>query len=261
MKITDKELNIENVLLIAKSKNSICSYITKKRNTDSFVYVLSGKAKYTDNNKTFIAKKDSLIYLARNSEYRINVLTNDYTFIVVNFLFRESKSILLDNDLFSFNNYTGIENLFLKLLKLFPISTVESNLKINSILYEIYSKICKITSNEYLTKEVKDKIQIITENIINECLNDDFNLSNIIKNYDISEVHFRRLFKKIYNSTPIKFVQNIRINKSKQLLLDKSIPINKIAKMCGYTDSFYFSRAFKLNTGITPTKYRDFSQQ
>ena len=65
----------------------------------------------------------------------------------------------------------------------------------------------------------------------------------------------------MYGTSPIKFVQNIRINKAKQLLIDENVSINKIAFECGYNDAFYFSRIFKKVTGVTPSEYRKTSQQ
>ena len=47
-----------------------------------------------------------------------------------------------------------------------------------------------------------------------------------------------------------------RIQKAKELLRDESLSVEAIAEQVGYNDYFYFTKVFKKNTGISPSKYR-----
>jgi len=261
LKIWQKALSIEQILYVSKSKNSDPSYYTHHRQSDSFVYVLSGSVEYKDKNKSFTAKKGNIIYLSENSSYQVTVKNDEYSFIVINFLFKKDRNKELENELFVLNNSLELDNKFIKLNKLWSINTIENNLKAKSIVYDIYSKLCEISVKEYLPSDSKKMIIEISNTILNDCFNSNLNITKILENYDISEVHFRRIFKKIYGVSPAKFIQHIRINKAKQLLIDENISINKIALECGYEDQFYFSRIFKKVTGLTPSEYRKFSQQ
>lgn len=75
-----------------------------------------------------------------------------------------------------------------------------------------------------------------------------------ISNY--SERQFIRVFKEAFNSTPTEYIINIRIKNAKQLLAASNYSITEIAYRCGFSDSNYFSRTFKKETGISPTHYR-----
>ncbi len=51
-------------------------------------------------------------------------------------------------------------------------------------------------------------------------------------------------------------VADIRLNRARELLGDRSRPIDEIASALGYSDTANFTRAFRKRTGRTPTQYR-----
>lgn len=52
------------------------------------------------------------------------------------------------------------------------------------------------------------------------------------------------------------YIKTFRINKAKELLLGTQLKLYEIAELSGYTDSKYFSRVFKAETGQIPADYR-----
>ena len=58
------------------------------------------------------------------------------------------------------------------------------------------------------------------------------------------------------NTTIISYVNKLRIESSKSLLLSSDLNISEIASTTGFFDINYFSRIFKKYTGISPTDYR-----
>ncbi len=75
-----------------------------------------------------------------------------------------------------------------------------------------------------------------------------------ISNY--SERQFIRVFKEAFNCTPTDYITNIRVKNAKQLLAASNYSITEVAFRCGFSDSNYFSRAFKKATDLSPTQYR-----
>ncbi len=51
-------------------------------------------------------------------------------------------------------------------------------------------------------------------------------------------------------------VMEIRINRAREFLGDRSRRIEEIASALGYADSANFTRAFKKQAGMTPSQYR-----
>lgn len=259
MKIYENEQIIEHIIYIAKCDSSAQNYITEHRQSDSFVYILSGEVEYEDKYKRFVAKKGNIIYLSEGSNYKINIKNNNYSFIVVNFLFRKHNNMIFENELFEFNNSHNLDSYFIKLNTIWPIGTIDTRLTAKAILYEIYAQLCSYSINNYLPSDSKKLILSIKNELMENCFDSKLNITEIIKSYKISEAHFRRQFKKIYNCSPIKLIQNIRINRAKQLLSNPQLQISEISKTCGYDDVFYFSRIFKKTTGLSPSEYRKLS--
>lgn len=76
----------------------------------------------------------------------------------------------------------------------------------------------------------------------------------------VSESYISRLFQKSLGMSPMRYLNSVRIDISKKLLLDCSLSINEIATKVGFNDPLYFSRVFRKFTGNSPTKYRNETQ-
>ena len=67
--------------------------------------------------------------------------------------------------------------------------------------------------------------------------------------------YYGKTFKKLYGVTPIEYLLSIRIAYAKRLLENGS-SVTETAEMCGFSDLYYFSKAFKLREGVSPSRYR-----
>jgi len=68
--------------------------------------------------------------------------------------------------------------------------------------------------------------------------------------------YFIRKFKKTYQTTPISYQMELKINASKTLLKTTDFRISDIAEQVGFNDIYYFSRFFKKSIGMPPGKFR-----
>ncbi len=73
----------------------------------------------------------------------------------------------------------------------------------------------------------------------------------------LSASHFSTLFKNKTGQSPYKYVQGIKIDLAKDLLLDTQLPISDIAQQLGFSSTSHFSSAFKRTTGISPSQIRN----
>ncbi|WIV13403.1 AraC family transcriptional regulator [Proteiniborus sp. MB09-C3] len=85
------------------------------------------------------------------------------------------------------------------------------------------------------------------------------NLSNISKYLGLNKCYFCNLFKKETGKTYSQFLNEIRIEKSKDLLANTNLSILEIALSVGYNNQNYYNMSFKKITGLTPLKYRNIS--
>lgn len=72
----------------------------------------------------------------------------------------------------------------------------------------------------------------------------------------LHEVYFERLFKKTFGVTPMRYVSEFRVRKSKTLLMESTGTIQEVARLVGIPDPYYFSRLFRRFEGISPRQYR-----
>lgn len=66
-----------------------------------------------------------------------------------------------------------------------------------------------------------------------------------------------QIFRKYSGMTIGTYIQRLRIQKAKHLLLASGKTVQEIAMDVGLKDSFYFSRLFKKAVGMTPTRFRE----
>lgn len=75
-------------------------------------------------------------------------------------------------------------------------------------------------------------------------------------NFNVS--FLSREFKKIKGLSPIEYLTQVRIEKAKKLILESSNhKFKDIGSMVGYSNPYYFSKVFKLFTGMSPSEYKN----
>ena len=106
------------------------------------------------------------------------------------------------------------------------------------------------TSNKYSSTVIGIKYFIENEYYKPICLED------IANELDCSSSQLIHSFKKEMGTTPIAYLNQVRMKKAAKKLLETKNPIQEIAETVGILDSNYFVKCFKKEYGITPTAYR-----
>lgn len=94
-------------------------------------------------------------------------------------------------------------------------------------------------------------------NYIRENYSHEIKLQMVASLCDISPSYFSKLFKKVMGKNLINYINDIRIEQGKTLLLTTNKAVGAIADEVGFDDSGYFIKVFKSVTGITPSNYRE----
>ncbi len=88
----------------------------------------------------------------------------------------------------------------------------------------------------------------------------DSNYSRDIKNSEIEKkmgytnFYIRKVFKDTFGMLPSAYLNNLRIEKAKQLLAVQ-VQVKDVSASVGYQDPLYFSKVFKKAVGLSPTQY------
>jgi len=113
--------------------------------------------------------------------------------------------------------------------------------------------------NDLLAPKDLDFIDKLHAIVFNKDKN--INIEFLAQELGLSRSQLHRKIKLLTEMSTTAYVNHIRIEKAKQLLLNSSLDINEIAYQIGYSDPGYFIKTFKKYLQITPKKWRDTHQK
>lgn len=73
---------------------------------------------------------------------------------------------------------------------------------------------------------------------------------------NMSKSSFMHNFSKYMGTTPVKYINSIKLKNAKSLLDDSSLNISEISDILGFSSSLYFSDLFQKEFGVRPSTYR-----
>lgn len=233
---------IDNVLFYKPTKKS---WIQKNRKNHIIGVQLSGSALHTMGAKTLLLSSDCIFFLNKKDDYKVFVYEPGESLSVH---FSTTDDVLTD----SFCIPIVSQELISSLKKLKHCYETNNELLSLSLLYNICAIFQAIIEKEYFSKNrrMTELKQYIDANYYEKKL-----LEAVISMSGLSSRRFTDLFKKHFNVTPNRYITLCRINAAKTLLETNMFSITSVAEQCGFSNVYYFSKVFKKETGISPSKY------
>lgn len=133
-------------------------------------------------------------------------------------------------------------------------SCTQNEQKISTYLKECVIQACNL-ANRFAYSNYSLLVQKAIS-YIHLHLTEDINIYELSKALKMSRQYLSTQFHKETRKTLADYINQERIHLSKSYLENQSLSITKIAFMCGYNDSTYFTRIFKKYEGMTPRQYR-----
>ncbi|NMM64308.1 AraC family transcriptional regulator [Clostridium sp. P21] len=122
-----------------------------------------------------------------------------------------------------------------------------NNKKSSNSITNLFLYCYDFIANESVPDSIKYINEHFTENI-------DLKKLASIEHYNIS--YYTEWFKNKMKISPIEYIQNLRIKKAKELLLNSNLTILQISQIVGYEHNSSFTRVFKYLEKMTPAKFR-----
>lgn len=82
-------------------------------------------------------------------------------------------------------------------------------------------------------------------------------LEKIAESTYLSKTYLSSVFKRETGHSISSYINLVRVENSKSMLLEDNMSIIDIANACGFEDQSYYTKVFKSIIGITPKKYRE----
>jgi AraC-like DNA-binding protein len=118
------------------------------------------------------------------------------------------------------------------------------------IVYRLRTRrIAPVTANPFDVHRI--------QTYIHNHLSGTITLDDLARQVNLSTPHFTRMFRKLFDVSPMQYVLQARVAQACSLLTESSMPLKQIGAAVGCPDPYYFSRLFKKTTGMSPSAYRD----
>ncbi|WP_281225442.1 substrate-binding domain-containing protein [Flavobacterium aquiphilum] len=102
----------------------------------------------------------------------------------------------------------------------------------------------------------RDFIKKIDDLIIENLDNSSFSVEELAESLNISRVQLYRKIKALLNINISDYINNVRLEKAKELLTTTKLTISEIAYSCGFSTPNYFSTSFKNKYNLSPKEFR-----
>ncbi|MFP7174489.1 AraC family transcriptional regulator [Priestia filamentosa] len=135
---------------------------------------------------------------------------------------------------------------------------VRDEYRIQSLLYLFFSLIAN-SSSDFYKEETSKENDYITKSIefIQTHYNEKIKVTDIAHYVSLNRSYLTTLFRKRTGVSIQQYLAQFRLTRAVELLALTDLSIEQIAESCGYSDPLVFSKAFKREKGISPTKYRE----
>ena len=125
-------------------------------------------------------------------------------------------------------------------------------------LLSIFAQHLAMLSNQVFIQRENAEPPVIAKAraYIHEHQTEELSLGQVAKAANMSSYYFCKMFKKIVGINFTDYVARVRIEKSKNLLLNPNLRVSEIAFEVGFQSLTHFNRVFKKILGQSPTEYR-----
>ncbi len=125
--------------------------------------------------------------------------------------------------------------------------------------YQLIMHIQQEVETGRVSDEVHPRIQRAIR-LIHEQYREPLDLERIAAECELSPFYLSRRFKAQTGSTLRNYLEQVRIQRAKQYLLDVSMPVVDVAARVGFSEQAYFSNVFRKCVGVSPSEFRKSSR-
>lgn len=258
LSIIGKERYISRILSVVQrnypNKKERQKQLIVRRKQDLMICVLEGTSFYEFEDTSVQLHAGDVAFIARDCCYRRRIQSENYRTVYVYFHFDEETENLPPYQIF--RGVEGIDMNFMRLYKKWAAHGLTYMSESMSLLYQIYAQLISVSRPNYLPQAKQELFDEVLHTISENYTDPALSVAELAEKAQMSEVHFRRLFRKIYRVAPQEYITALRVNHAKEQIRFSSGSMEEIARDCGFPDPGYFSRIFKQKTGFTPSEYR-----
>lgn len=164
---------------------------------------------------------------------------------------------------YHFTNYSTFTNM---------VNSIEQAIEYNNNQLENYKVLCSCsiltaliqTSRSFVLTEIEKISAGIPKSyqkvhdiliFINTEYADKITSDKLEERFHCNFDYVNRIFKQLTQKTIFDYLNNVRVNRAKELIATTSMKLSEIGERVGISDEYYFSKVFKKYTGVSPNTY------
>lgn len=157
--------------------------------------------------------------------------------------------------IFKLGSNADLLSLWDKLLKT-QIDDEAHGLMRSRILMDLYTQLYLARSMELSNSYHVPSYIVDMKKSFDTAYDEQYSLDELAQKYDVNKYRLCREFAQYYEDTPLQYLNNVRLEKAKELLLHSDEKVVTIGQMVGIENTNHFIRLFKEKNGVTPLAYR-----
>ncbi len=214
--------------------------------------------------KSYTLQNNSVLFVEENEEFLINHNGRDNSGILLLLLGSRSQGLIPENKILQNESFlSNVSDFFIRNYDKFKDDTLyqkqlECNFsdRLKQIKYENIRKINNLNFRKHSTRNENFRRILRSVEFMNDSLNGEITLEKLAVSANLSKYHYLRLFKNIYNVTPLEYLSIRRVLKAKELLKETDLSITDISYGLGFKNLSHLSFEFRKRTGITMREFR-----
>ena len=244
----EKDYIIFNIIDVIHLKQKSVRTITRGRPFEALSFRLCADTYIKTKNEKFHLTDNAVTFVPSKFEYFRESAVDDL--IVIHFNYSNYTSTNIES--FTPKNPKKFATLFNLIFEVWNKKEVGFKYKCASILYEIFAECHFQNCLDFIAQsKIKKSVDFVLNNYTK-----DITITEIADKSFMSEVYFRKLFKKEFGVSPQQYLINLRLNYAIELMSTGYYSLKEIAKNSGYNDYKYFLTEFKKHFGVSPSTYQ-----
>lgn len=226
-------------------------------------FILDGHVEVHVKDQVIKATAGDLLFLPKNQLQSRVIVSKEMTHYWLHFTCPMDKNDLDLVDTLTFPmkltpiDKSYIKETFIKLLAAIKQDDMQGRihtLMYSTILVDYYLTNCNDVQPTFLDDKFNqlNKIRLY----IQDHLNRPITIEELSSQMHLHPNYFNNLFKSYFNVAPKQYINSLKVQRAKELLLVSNQSIEEIANNLGFQDKFYFSRLFKKKMGVSPQQFR-----
>ena len=233
----------------------------EQHNLWELTYVDKGELLTTIDGNEFFLKQGDLIFYAPMQFHTQS--TSDHTgcsYLTINFKMDFKQDNLLSNKVFHLQRDSHY--IVSKLIEELSNDNIYSDDLSLCYLKELIIQTIRLENSSSNSKPTTKMQQAYENNLLNDILSyidehicEKISVTTLCEHFCISTSMLHSLFRKNMNNTAKNYINELKLNKSKELIKNSTLTLSEISEILGFSSIHYFSKKFKSYFNVSPTEY------